>query len=306
MGLVFGTVDATPKPDTSFPPARRRVLLHDHAGTGFPSWVPLFDSVTPRGICSFDGQALVITTGHEHFGGVNAQFYSSMALSRLTRPGGFTKLYVEWEWSARVFVYFAAEAKWTGVKGWSFGIDTCDSASGGQPAAGRRTLAFPRCLNYDEAGAVLHSGKWQLTTGDAAAPVFTDLTDVGGNLASPITPGYEGLTVGLNYGKTVRQYTEQVYDLTGGGVAGATTAVLEGLRHNGVGFGSLAVGGVGYDPNIATNPRASELKTTALLPSRTLDGQFQNGLNLMAQIDNRSTTDSRNTLYIYRVRAVSF
>lgn len=306
MTLIFGEVDATPRTDTSFPPSRRQVLLHDHAGTGFPSWVPLMDGSTPRGICSFDGTGLVITSEHNHYGGVNAQFYNPLALTRLTRPGGFAKLYVEWEWSARVFVYYNAGAKWTGVKGWSLGIDTCGSASGAQPAAGPRTLAFPRCVNYDEGTSTLHSGAWQITTGDATAPSFTYLTDKDGALASPVTPGYEGLTVGLNYGKAVRQYTEQVYDLSGGGVVGATTAVLEGLRHNGVGFGSLAIGGKGYDPNIATNPRANELKTVALLPAQTTDGQFQNGLNLMAQIDNRSTQDSRNTLWINRVRAVAF
>lgn len=303
MNYVFGEVASTPRTDTSFPPSRRQVLLHDHAGTGFPTWVPLMDGSTPRGLCSFDGTALIITSGHEHYGGTNAQYYNPLVTSRLTRPGGFNKLYVEWEWSARVYVYYTAGAKWTGVKGWSLGIDTSDGVAGAQPADSNRTLAFPRCVNYDEGTATLHSGAWQLTTGDAAAPGFTYLTNAAGQTISPVTAGMGALAVGLNYGKVLRQYTEQVFDLSGGGVAGATTAVLEGLRHNGKGFGSL-LDGVGYDPNIATNPEADSLKAT--VPAQCLDGQFQNGLNLMAQIDNRSTTDSKNTLCIYRVRAVAF
>jgi hypothetical protein len=112
--------------------------------------------------------------------------------------------------------------------------------------------------------------------------------------------------VGMNYGKWVRQYTEQVFDLTGGGVSGATSAVLEGLRHNGVGFGSLAVGPTGYDPSILTNPRANELKTTALLPAQSTDAGFQGGLNIYAQIDNRSNQLSKAKLVISRVRVVAF
>jgi hypothetical protein len=50
--------------------------------------------------------------------------------------------------------------------------------------------------------------------------------------------------------------------------------VLEGLRHNGVGFGSLANVPTGYDPVVATNARANALKTTTLKPAQSTDGGF--------------------------------
>lgn len=311
MGLVFGQVDAVPRPDLSFPPARRRVLLHDHAGTGFPSWVALMNGGAPAGVVSFNGQGLELISPDVSTNTPNGQMFGASALNRLTRPagvgrtGGLNKVYLEWEWSARVFR--TAASVFNNSKGFEFGIDTADfGTAGAQPVNANRTLAMCRCTVFDETAVTYYGGKWQITHGDAAAPSMVNITDLSGNLASPTVAGYEALAVGLNYGKWVRQYTEQVFDLTGGGVSGATSAVLEGLRHNGVGFGSLATGPTGYDPNISTNTRANELKTVALLPAQSTDAGFQGGLNIYCQIDNRSNQLSKAKLVINRVRVVAF
>jgi len=305
MTYVIGEVDATPKPDVSFPPARRRVLLHDHAGTGFPAWVPLMNGGAPAGVVSFNGQGLELISPDVSTAATNGQMFGASALCRLTRPAGWNKVYVEWEWYFRILRSAASVFNFS--KGPQFGIDTADwGTAGSQPANGARTLAMTRCTIFDEDVTTYFGGKWQITHGDAASPSYVDITDLSGNVASPTTSGYQNLAVAMNYGKWVRQYTEQVFDLTGGGVSGATSAVLEGLRHNGVGFGSLAVGTTGYDSSISTNSRANELKTVALLPAQSTDGGFQGGLNLYAQIDNRSNQLSKATLVIARCRAVAF
>jgi hypothetical protein len=302
MPLVYGEVDATHKPDRSFPPARRQVLLHDHAGTGFPSWVPLVNGGAPAGVVSFNGHGLELISPDVTANSPNGQMFGASALNRLARPAAWNKVYLEWEWYARVFR--SASSVFNYSKGFQFGIDTADyGVAGAQPSLANRTLAMTRCTIFDESDTTYYGGKWQITHGAAGAPSMVDITDKDGNKAAPTV--FPALTVGLNYGKWVRQYTEQVFDLTGGGVAGATSAVLEGLRHNGTGFGSLA-GTTGYDPNISTNPHANELKTVALLPAQSTDAGFQGGLNIYAQIDNRSTQLSKAKLTIARVRVVAF
>lgn len=303
--MIFGQLDVV------YPPSRRRVLLDDHAGTGFPAWVPLMNGGAPAGVVSFNGQGLELISPDVATNSPNGQMFGASALNRLSRPAGsgrtagLSKVYIEWEWSARVFRTVSSVFNYS--KGFEFGIDTADyGTAGAQPANANRTLAMTRCVIFDESAATYFGGKWQITHGDATAPSMVDITDKSGNLASPTVAGYEGLAVGLNYGKWIRQYTEQVFDLTGGGVAGATSAVLEGLRHNGVGFGSLAVGPTGYDPNLATNPRANELKTVALLPAQSTDAGFQGGMNIYAQIDNRSNQLSKAKLVINSVRVVAF
>lgn len=312
MGVLDSNVhQSIPRIDTHFPPSRRQLLLHDHAGTGFPSWVPLMNGGAPAGVVSFNGHGLELISPDVMTNSPNGQMFGASALNRLSRPmgvgqGGFSKIYVEWEWYARIFR--TASAVFNYSKGFEFGIDTADhgSPSATQPALGNRTLAMARCCIFDESGPAYHGGKWQMCTGDAASPGWTNITDKDGKVASPVTPGYERLAVGMNYGKWIRQYTEQVFDLTGGGVTGATSAILEGLRHNGVGFGSLANGPVGYDPKIATNPRANELKTPGLVPAKATDAGFQGGLNIYCQIDNRSNQLSKAKLVIARVRVVAF
>jgi hypothetical protein len=305
MSMIFGQFEAV------YPTSRKRVLLHDHAGTGFPSWVPLMNGGAPAGVVSFNGQGLELISPDVSTNSPNGQMFGASALNRLARPAGvgrasgLSKVYVEWEWSARVFRTVTSVFNYS--KGFEFGIDTSDyGTAGAQPVTANRTLAMTRCVIFDETAAAYFGGKWQITHGDATAPSMVNITDLSGNLASPTVAGYEELAVGMNYGKWIRQYTEQVFDLTGGGVAGATSAVLEGLRHNGVGFGSLAGGPTGYDPNLSTNPRANELKTTALLPAQSTDAGFQGGMNIYAQIDNRSNQLSKAKLVINRVRVVAF
>ncbi len=305
MPFVVGEVDATVKPDRTFPPARRQVLLHDHAGTGFPSWVPLMNGGAPNGVVSFNGQGLELISPDVSTASPNGQMFGASALHRLTRPAGWDKVYIEWEWYLRVFRSVASVFNY--VKGPEFGIDTADwGTAGAQPVDANRSLAMARCCIFDENDTTYYGGKWQFTTGNAASPTYTDITDLSSQKASPTVSGYENLGVAMNYGKWVRQYTEQVFDLTGGGVSGATSAVLEGLRHNGVGFGSLAVGETGYDPSVSTNSRANELKKVALVPAQATDAGFQGGLNIYAQIDNRSNQLSKAKLVIARCRVVAF
>lgn len=312
-------VGAVLEPDGNFPPARRQVLLHDHAGTGFPSWVPLMNGSLPNGVVGFNGQGLELVSPDIATNAPNGQMVGCSALNRLARPAGvgnpkgLSRIYMEWEWYARIFR--AGGSVFSFTKGFEFGIDTADygvAGSGGggsgglEPVLANRTLAMVRCAIFDEGNVTYYGGKWQITHGAAGAPSYIDLTDSAGNLLSPTVPGYEALQVGINQGKWLRQYTELVFDLSGGGVAGATSAVLEGLRHNGVGFGSLAAGPTGYSRDADVNARAGELLKPGFVPAQSADANFQGGLNVYAQIDNRSTQLSKAKLVIARCRVVAF
>jgi hypothetical protein len=300
----------TLRPDKGFPPARNQVLANDDQRSGFAEWVPLLNGSSAGGVCSFNGQGLELISPDVSTGSPAGQIIGSSALRRLTRPTGFTHVYLRWEWYYRVFR--SNSNYFTFTKGPEFGIDTADwgtynagggAAGGLEPVAANRTLAMCRCAIYDEAGTY-YGGKWQITHGSASAPSYVDLKDNSGNIIAPTISGYEPLQVGMNQGKWIRQITEQVFDLTGGGVSGATTAVLEGLRHNGIGFGSLSGGATGY--TTPTTGRTSELLNASYVPAQSTDVNFQGGMNLYAQIDNRSNQPSKATLLVAKCRAVAF
>lgn len=390
MGYVFGEVDATLKPDTAFPPARERLLLHDHAGTGFPSWEPLINGGAATGVVSFNGKGLEIVSPDVSTNTPNGQAFGASALMRMVRPAAQQKLYLIFDWTLRVFR--SNNGVFTYTKGVEFGVDTADFGTAGTgaggiggvaPVAGNRTLCMARCLMYDEPNATYFGGKWQLTNGSAGAPGEFDLLDLGGNLIAPSVAGYEALAVGMNYGKSLRQRTEMVIDLTpqalaesqvalsvtsgsasatytggqvpivgsgilgtsvapgtfvaavntgtstvtlsqnatattsttaGASFSGATvTARVTGLRHNGVGFGTLA-GTSGYNDQIGSNAHANELiaqqatvsAAGITAPALSRDVGFLGGLNIYAQIDNRSTQASKSKLTLNRVRVGAF
>jgi hypothetical protein len=273
-----------------FLPGAAHVILRDNQATGFRSWVPLHDGNQPRGMGGFDGSALVILTEDRPAVGDNASvFHGSGWLSRLTLPAGASHIYLRWEWALRI---------WRGAgytKGPSFGLDVDDGGESGNfaPADGRRYLLTHRCNIFNENDGIYYGGRWQYPTGVVATPSTADLRDHDGDLISPHK--YPRLGVGQNYGKVLRQYTEQVFDVV--------EFRHEGLRHNGVGFGVLPAGG-GYDPDPGTNPRAGEL--TGHVPASGVDAQFVNGCNVYVQLDNRSNQPSKATLYVYDVLAVAF
>lgn len=268
---------------TQFPPRYSQVIAHDNASTGFRSWVPLHDGNEPRGMGGFDGSALVLMTEDRPSMGDNAaQFHTSGWLNRLTLPAGADRVYLRWEWAARL---------WRGStfsKGFEFGLDTDDGGVPGSfaPANGNRYLMMNRCLLYDEAEAIYYGGKWQHTSGAVSSPGWTDMTDSVGEEITPFK--YPRLGMGQNYGKVLRQFTEQVLNVN--------TFQFEGLRHNGVGFGSLPTGG-GYTEQTAF---------TGVGPASGTDDEFINGCNIYAQIDNRSNQPSKQTLYIFDSLAVAF
>lgn len=315
---VFGDVNATSRPDKGFPPARHQVLANDDQRSGFAEWVPLLNGSLAAGIVSFNGQGMELISPDVSGNTPAGQMFGASALRRLQRPAGvgaasgFSKVYLRWEWYYRVFR--SNNNVFTFTKGPEFGIDTADygvyngggtGVGGLEPVAANRTLAMCRCAIYDESATTYYGGKWQITHGAAGAPSYVDLKDSSGNIISPTIQGYEGLQVGMNQGKWIKQITEQVFDLTGGGVSGATSAVLEGLRHNGVGFGSLSGGAVGYTTPTGSG-RTNELLSTSFIPAQSTDVNFQGGLNLYTQIDNRSSQLSKATLLVTRCRAVAF
>lgn len=379
----------------NFPPAREQLLLHDHAGTGFPSWEVLGNGGAAAGVVYFDGQGLRLISPDVATGTPNGQSFGASALNRFVRPagvtrGGFSRVYMLVDWKLRV--YRSANQVYTYTKGPEFGIDTSDwgtAANGGSgpgglgPTPGNRTLCMARCSIYDEVGTYF-GGKWQITAGQAGSPNYLDLKDSQNQLVSPTVGGYEELQVGMNYQKWLRQRTELVFDLTpvpiagapvvltvtsgsktasysgtqapvlGGPVVGTSvasgtfveaanpgahtvtlsqnatgttstqagasfsgavvTARLEGLRHNGVGFGSLAVGPTGYSRDLTANPRAGELlaqQGTAgaggqVTPALSQDVGFPGGMNAYLQVDNRSNQLSKSTLLATRVRVGVF
>lgn len=389
FNLIEGDVNATQKPDLSFPPAREQILLHDHAGTGFPSWEVLGNGGAAAGVVYFDGQGLRIISPDVSTGSPGGQSFGASALNRFTRPsgvtrGGFSRVYMQFDWKLRP--YRSSAGVYSFTKGIELGIDTADYGTAGTPGGGagglapvsaNRTLAMVRFCMFDEGNTTYYGGKFQMTAGSASAPSYIDLKDSSGNLISPTTAGYEELAGGMNYGKWLRQRTELVFDLTpqtipgsavalsvtngsktatytgtqvpiyGGAVVGTSVAPgtfvdsvntgtntvtlsqnasatsttmagasfssakviarLEGLRHNGLGFGSFAVGPTGYS---RSGPRWDELLLqqnvpTAggiSMPALSQDMGFGGGMNMYAQIDNRSTQPSKATLIVTRAR----
>jgi hypothetical protein len=272
-----------------FPPRHSKIICHDNASTGFPTWAPLFDGSQPRGAGCFDGRALQIMSEDRPTTGDNAaQFHTSAWLNRLTWPAGATKIYLRWEWGAEIF----RGTNFT--KGFAFGLDIDDGGDPGNfaPANGRRKLMMMRCTMFDESETKYYGGKWQYQTGDANAPSFADFTANSG--ADKISPfAFPRIGVGQNYNKLLRQVTEQVFDIS--------ALKYEGLRHNGIGFGSLPDGS-GH--NAAVNTKNTNMPSVS--PAASIDDQFVNGFNIYAQIDNRSTQPSKSKLYIYDVLGVAF
>jgi hypothetical protein len=92
-------------------------------------------------------------------------------------------------------------------------------------------------------------------------------------------------------------------------------AAVEGLRHNGVGFGSLSGGARGYTVPV-NGQRSGELLTQMgvqtvggqpqCVPACSVDSGFQGGMNIYTQIDNRSNQPSKAKLVVPRVRVLSF
>lgn len=392
MGVLDAPVQKVAlKPDLiSFPSTRDQLLLHDHAGTGFPSWEPLINGgQAAAGSLSFNGRGLELISPDVSTSSPNGQIAGCSALHRLTRPNAQSRVYMKFEWRARVFRTSAGVFSFS--KGFEFGIDTADwgtaslggTGSGGlEPVAANRTLAMVRCCIQDESNTTYYGGKWQINAGSAAAPSWIDLKDGSNNLISPTVAGYEALQVGMNYGKWLRQRTELVFLLTpvtvtaaspvtlsttasstavsytgavdpvaGAPVTGtsvslgtyiasvntaAKTAVLsvnatattntqagaaftastlvarlEGLRHNDIGFGSLA-GTSGYNNSVSTNSHANDLLNQqgvvsgTAIPAISQDQGFQGGMNIYTQIDNRSNQLSKAKLLIERAKVVAF
>lgn len=397
MSYVVGEVNSTSKPDKSFPPASADVLLDDHPGSGFPTWVPLLGGgLTSAGSVCFDGSGLQLISPDVSTGTPDGQAAGCSVLSRDVRPPAAQRVYIRAIWQARSF--HVASSVFQSSVGYEFGLDTSDwgdatvggiGTGGLAPTPGNRTLAMIRCTQFDEGETKYYGGKWQINVGSADQARWRDLLDYNGNKIAPSTPGYERLLVGQNYAKTLRQYTEivmlltpqQITPVTSGGVTltvtsastafsytgtdnpilggwvrgtsvgkdvfitgvntgaktgtlsvaasaststqagaayvGATiTGRIEGLRHNGLGFGSLAGGATGYDRDTATNPRANELLnrqglyddagTPCAAPACSRDVGFQGGMNHYVQIDNRSTQASKQTMWINRYKAVAF
>jgi hypothetical protein len=391
MPLIFGEVDATEKPDLGFRPSRDQVLLHDHAGTGFPSWVGLLGGgATAHGSVAFANGGLELISPDVGTGSPNGQVAGCSALHRLTRPANASRVYIQAEWTGRVFR--TASSVFQACVGFEFGLDTADwgaAAVGGigtgglEPTPGNRTLAMVRCTMFDEGNTIYYGGKWQIGVGSASQAHWQDLLDGAGNPISPAIAGYEQLLVGMNYGKTMRQYTELVVLLTpqtvspaGGPItltttnsstsatytgavdpliggyalgtsltkdtfitavntgtktvtlsvaASASTATsagaayqgvtvvgrIEGLRHNGLGFGSL-YGATGYSNDPAVNTHTNDLLNQQgsnggyASPACSRDAGFQGGMNAYVQIDNRSNQASKSKMTISRYRAVAF
>lgn len=291
--LHTSTPSPTPTPkvraSSAAVPITGRTLLNDNYATGFRSWIPLYGPNQPKGMGGFDGQALVLMTEDRPSYGDNAAVnHTSAFLSRLTMPPE-PRIYLRWEWGIRIY------RGGNFSKGPQFGLDTDD---GGTPqnvapaTDAHRIMMMMRCMMFDEANATYYGGKWQYQANDALHPDAADMLDFEGDLISPFK--YPRLGVGQNYGKVLRQYTEQVLNLQ--------TYRFEGLRHNGVGFGVLPSGG-GYDPNPDTNARANEL--TSLVPCSTIDTDFANGCNVYVQLDNRTGQKSKGTLYVYACQVVA-
>lgn len=308
MGFIFGEVDSTAKPDKSFPPASADVLLDDHPGSGFPTWVPLLGGgLTSAGSVSFDGTGLQLISPDVGTNTPDGQAAGCSVLSRDTRPPVAQRIYIRTIWQARAF--HVASSVFQASVGYEFGLDTSDwgdatvggiGTGGLEPTPGNRTLAMVRCTQFDEGNTTYYGGKWQINVGSADQARWRDLLDYSGAKISPTTPGYERLLVGQNYAKTLRQYTELVVLLTpqvltpvtSGGVTLTVTSASTAFSYTGSEDPVLggwvkgtSVGKDVYITGVNTGAKTGTLSVAASASTSTQAGAAYVGTTITARIE---------------------
>lgn len=240
MTFTIGEVYAVPKREPG-------LVFEDDFNNGPAGWVQLVTETNPTGPLVLDSSithnnsrfSLLLLSG-DYPNSAGRVWGGATALKRMSTPEGAKKFYMEFFWS------------WGSLHGQNtpraidFGLDMADKD-------GLRRLYRYRWLNYDESSSTrVH--KWQLHDQTAG---FVDI------------PGAD-VDCGYNENKRNLFRLEMVFDLEAG--------VYDGLRVNGIGFGSLA-------PEPDESLRDYGPEPHMLVP-------FANGFNPLVDLRNRLNTTS--------------
>lgn len=184
------------------------VLCDDNFNNGPSGWTQLLDVTTPTGPVILDSEitwdnsrySLLLST-EDQSNAAGRTWGFAMAIKRLARPAGISKVYYDLRWS------WGSTWGENTPRAIEFGIDQADSA-------GQRRFFMIRWKNYDETTST-RTHQWQVLHNG----VYTDIP---------------GATVDSGYNENKRnlQRLEMVFDLAAG--------CYDGLRVAGTGFGSLA------------------------------------------------------------------
>ncbi|NDK91022.1 hypothetical protein GYA93_15730 [Gordonia desulfuricans] len=242
MTFVIGEVHAINKREPG-------LIAEDNFATGHCNWVQLLNGNVGAGVVYLDSRivhespySLCVGTGYQSSIGEGTQGYGA-AFKRLSRGPVLGKVYAHWKFA------YGSEGGENYPRNVDFGLDQCD------PDGERRFFKI-RWLNYDEATSTRVS-KFQVN-GDPAS-TWIDV------------PG-AAIDLGFNEAKRNLFDVEAVFD--------ATTGKYDGLRVNGLGFGTLAT-----DSEGAPQPDATMQALSGPHP-HTLN-QFKGGMNVGIEVYNR-------------------
>lgn len=237
--LGVGELDVFHRRDTA-------VLCEDDFNNGPSGWVPLMGSQLPGGLIMLDSEitdnrsrySLFLQTGSGNQDGVNDVWGNSWAIKRMHRPQLAKKVYMDFKWA------FGTEFDYSSPRQVVFAMDTCD-------ANAVRNFFQVRWLNWDS-GTNAAVGRYEVMHNGAWTP-----------LPGPITYPH-----GFNENKRNLIRTEVVFDLN--------SACYDGLRINGIGYGSLA-----------PTPDSS---LRAFTPGSPTLHTFEGGLNAIFGVNNSNLT----------------
>ena len=231
---------------------RRRdpaVMNEDDFNNGPSGWVPLMGSQEPEGVLTLDSEitdngsrySLFLQTGSANQDGVGDAWGVCHALKRLARPQTAKKDYMEWKWA------FGTEFFYDSPRQVVFALDTCNREA-------KRNFFELRWLNWTNVPTPNNPRRYEVRHNG----VWTPLIVGGQEIVYPH---------GFNENKRNLIHTEAVFDIE--------NACYDGLRVNGVGYGSLAP-----TPNADLR---SYSPGTVDLPT------FEGGFNVMFGINNKNT-----------------
>lgn len=228
-----------------------RVLCDDTFDSGPQGWVQLMGSQYPEGVISLDSEITFDSSRHSLLlecadgaqDGVSNNWGSCTALKRVWRGNDAGIIECEWVWA------YGSQYDTNSPRHVIFGLDTC------HPSSSPRYFFQIRWLNYDSP-TTTRVTKYQMLT---PSNVWVDIP--GAVIDHP-----------WNENKRDLHRTQAQFNLS--------TGKYEGLRVDGIGFGSFA--------------DTPDTTMSAYGPSSQTLGSFKHGNNPFFSIANKSNTASNN------------
>ncbi|WP_395704872.1 hypothetical protein [Rhodococcus ruber] len=236
MSFVLGEVHAIRKREPG-------LIAEDNFATGMCNWTQLINGNVPAGVVYLDSEithespySLILGTGSQPSWGEGTQGYAA-SFKRLSRGPSVGKVYMHWKFA------YGSVLGTNYPRNVDFGLDQCD------PDGERRFFKI-RWLNYDETAGARVS-KFQVN-GDPSS-TWIDVP---------------GAAVDLGYNENKRNLwdVEAIFDVEAG--------LYDGLRVNGLGFGSLA-------------PVPDNALRSLSGPHPHMLAQFKSGMNCGIEVYNR-------------------